>query len=55
MVEKDKERPVNQPCPLLEGLQAGTKHTLVDKLAQPMINCFNENFGSYLKCFSFIS
>ena len=41
MVEKDKEGPVNQPSPLLQGLQAGAEHTLVDKLAQPVIIYFD--------------
>ena len=34
VVEEDKQRPVDEPGSLLESLQAGAEHTLVDELPQ---------------------
>jgi len=34
VVEEDEERPVDEPGSLLQGLQGGTEHALVDKLSE---------------------
>ena len=36
MVEEDEEAPVDEPCPLLQGLQVAPERALVDELLQPV-------------------